>query len=258
MGKVLFTKTWVWCGGTQPSEERDGDNQVTQRFFAQGFQTLASPSSLPVSFYYTKDHLGSIREVLDATGTLRARYDYDAWGQRTKLSGDLDADFGFTGHLHHKQTGLILTHYRAYDPRLGRWLSRDPLAEDGDGPNLYSYVLNDPINGIDPFGLNTLQTPAGVSTLMQLVRAGLLTKEEALGLAGSAAAAAALAQEMQNAGLMEHLDEHIQKVMDKCPTGNPDPNDPDQDPVKKWIKEVKAAVKNLKQELKKLPKNKEK
>jgi RHS repeat-associated protein len=152
MGTVLFTKTWVWCGGTQPCEERDGDNQVTQRFFAQGFQTLASPSSLPASFYYTNDHLGSVREALDATGTLRARYDYDAWGQRTKLSGDLDADFGYTGHLHHKQTGLILTHYRAYDPRLARWLSRDPIAEAG-GINLYGYVSNNPILWIDPLGL---------------------------------------------------------------------------------------------------------
>jgi RHS repeat-associated protein len=152
MGTVLFTKTWVWCGGTQPCEERDGDNQVTQRFFAQGFQTLASPSSLPASFYYTNDHLGSVREALDATGTLRARYDYDAWGNRTKLSGDVEADFGFTGHLHHKQTGLILTHYRAYDPRLARWLSRDPIAENG-GINLYGYVGNNPVANIDPNGL---------------------------------------------------------------------------------------------------------
>jgi RHS repeat-associated protein len=151
MGTVLFTKTWVWCGGTQPCQERDGDNQVTQRFFAQGFQTLAPYSSLPASFYYTNDHLGSVREVLDATGTLRTRYDYDAWGQRTKLSGDLDADFGYTGHLHHKQTGLILTHYRAYDPRLARWLSRDPIAESG-GINLYGYVLNRPTVAIDPDG----------------------------------------------------------------------------------------------------------
>jgi RHS repeat-associated protein len=125
---------------------------VTQRFFAQGFQRLAPYSSLPASFYYTNDHLGSVREVLDATGSPRARYDYDAWGQRTKLSGDVDADFGFTGHLHHKPTGLILTHYRAYDPRLGRWLSRDPIAENG-GINLYGYVGNDPVNWWDPFGL---------------------------------------------------------------------------------------------------------
>jgi RHS repeat-associated protein len=114
--------------------------------------------------------LGSVREVVDATGTLRARYDYDAWGNRTKLSGDLEADFGFTGHLHHKQTGLILTHYRAYDPRLGRWLSRDPMEsitrempELEQGSNLYAYVQNDPVNYIDPEGLIGFGVEVGVS-----------------------------------------------------------------------------------------------
>jgi len=42
--------------------------------------------------------------------------------------------------------------YRAYDPVLGRWLSRDPIAEAG-GMNLYGYVGNNPINRFDPLGL---------------------------------------------------------------------------------------------------------
>jgi hypothetical protein len=45
----------------------------------------------------------------------------------------------------------VLTWHRAYDPETGRWLSRDPIAEEG-GINLYGYVFNDPINLIDPNG----------------------------------------------------------------------------------------------------------
>ncbi len=41
-----------------------------------------------------------------------------------------------------------------YDPTIGRWLSRDPIGEDG-GTNLYRYVENDPINAVDLLGLDT-------------------------------------------------------------------------------------------------------
>ena len=46
------------------------------------------------------------------------------------------------------EISLALTHFRAYDPELGRWLSRDPLrnAEMKQGPNLYAYVRNDPVS----------------------------------------------------------------------------------------------------------------
>jgi hypothetical protein len=40
-----------------------------------------------------------------------------------------------------------------YNPQSGRWLNRDPLREDG-GFNLYTYVLNDPLSEVDPFGLD--------------------------------------------------------------------------------------------------------
>ena len=53
------------------------------------------------------------------------------------------------------QSELVLTHYRAYDPQLGRWLSADPLGEAG-GLNLYGYVGNDPTNYWDPLGLETV------------------------------------------------------------------------------------------------------
>jgi RHS repeat-associated protein len=92
------------------------------------------------------------REMTDATGAVHAQYDYDPFGVRTKLSGDLDSDFGFTGHWHHGPSGLNLALYRAYSPMLGRWLSRDPIAERG-GINLYAYCSNTPIVRTDGLGL---------------------------------------------------------------------------------------------------------
>ncbi|MBX7223799.1 MAG: hypothetical protein K1Y36_28045 [Blastocatellia bacterium] len=148
-GSVTSSKSYVWCGG-ENCEERSGSSgdTVTKRYFPQGVQAGGTP------YYYTRDHLGSIREALDQTGAVVTRYDYDAWGRQTKLSGSLDADFGYAGYWNHKPSGLNLTWYRAYDANLARWLSRDPIGED-DGPNLYAYVQNSPSNFTDPTGLKT-------------------------------------------------------------------------------------------------------
>jgi RHS repeat-associated protein len=58
----------------------------------------------------------------------------------------------------HAASGLYLTQYRIYDPRTGRWLSRDPIEEEG-GINLYGYVGGDPLNWVDPLGLSPLNNP---------------------------------------------------------------------------------------------------
>jgi RHS repeat-associated protein len=70
----------------------------------------------------------------------------------------VEADFGFAGMFWSREVGLALTHFRAYDPQLGRWLSRDPLrnAEVKQGPSLYAYVGNEPVSRIDPEGLATI------------------------------------------------------------------------------------------------------
>ena len=69
--------------------------------------------------------------------------------------GAIQSTLGYAGMFYHARSGLYLTHYRAYDPRLGRWLSRDPIWEAG-GVNLYGYVGGDPIEYSDPIGLLTL------------------------------------------------------------------------------------------------------
>jgi RHS repeat-associated protein len=99
--------------------------------------------------------LGSVRDVTDASGNVRARYSYDPYGRQTMTSGNMTSDFGFAGMFWSPEANLALIHYRAYDPTLARWLSRDPLnqAELGQGPNLYAYVHNNPVNHFDSIGL---------------------------------------------------------------------------------------------------------
>jgi RHS repeat-associated protein len=149
-GAVISDRRFVWCG-LELCEERDATGAVVQkRFFPQGFQQVSGPAA--GNYFYTRDQLGTVGEMVDASGALRARYSYDAWGARSKLAGDLDADFGFAGYFFHAPSAMQLAPFRAYSPDLGRWLSRDPLGEIA-GPNLYAYVANNPLNRSDPLGL---------------------------------------------------------------------------------------------------------
>ena len=144
----VLTKRWVWAGGNQPAEERNASGNVMRRFYPQGEQVWGT------NYYYTRDHLGSIREVLDSAGSVVSSYGYDAWGRRTLQTESDIATFGFTGHMENAELALVFTKYRAYDPETGRWLSRDPIGEEG-GINLYGYVGNNPVNWVDPLGLET-------------------------------------------------------------------------------------------------------
>jgi RHS repeat-associated protein len=85
-------------------------------------------------------------------------YRYSTYGERTKVGGDLDSDWGYAGLFHHGPSGLDLATYRVYDSKMGRWISRDPLGEGVDY-NLYRYCGNDPISNVDPLGLVTNKNP---------------------------------------------------------------------------------------------------
>ena len=139
---------YIW-DTVQIVQKRASDGSTVQRnYFDQGFEEGSN------DYYYTKDHLGSIREVLASDGlTIEAVYDYSPWGEVSKVAGTgVESDFLYTGHFFHQSSDLHLALYRAYDPALGMWLSRDPIAENG-GINLYAYVGNNPVNYWDPYGL---------------------------------------------------------------------------------------------------------
>jgi RHS repeat-associated protein len=74
--------------------------------------------------------------------------------------GDTDASaaprYGYTGRELDRVSGMMDYRARWYDPRLGRFLTRDPLGFAAGDPNLYRYVHNDPFDAVDPTGL--LQT----------------------------------------------------------------------------------------------------
>ena len=101
-----------------------------------------------------QDGLGNITAVIDqATGRTVAGYDYGPFGEPLAESGEVDAcPFRWQTKWYDAESQHYYFGYRHYDPRFGRWLSRDPLGEAG-GFNLYAYCGNDPVNRHDPLGL---------------------------------------------------------------------------------------------------------
>ncbi|MBI2802930.1 MAG: hypothetical protein HYX63_22130 [Gammaproteobacteria bacterium] len=255
-GAVVTETRNLWCG-EEVCQIRDQTDTVTTRFTAEG---VTAPYSLIPglkNLYYSRDQLGSVRNVLAvSTGASLVKFDYDPFGNMNtpdtsldqldsdndtiidrldncisvanpdqrdtdgdgygnRCDADLDnsgfvnaadlalfraafgtsnanADFDgsgfvnfadlaiftglfgqspgpsgpkgqtssptllnfrFAGMIFHSDSGLYLTHYRAYDPRDGRWLSRDPI-EEAAGTNLYAYANNNPLSFVDPYGLS--------------------------------------------------------------------------------------------------------
>ncbi|MDR1555134.1 MAG: RHS repeat-associated core domain-containing protein, partial [Campylobacteraceae bacterium] len=69
----------------------------------------------------------------------------------------LNIPIGFAGGLYDKDTKLTKFGYRDYDSYTGRWTTKDPIDFDGGDSNLYGYVLNDPVNFVDPEGLDPFE-----------------------------------------------------------------------------------------------------
>ncbi|WP_285406520.1 RHS repeat-associated core domain-containing protein [Pseudomonas sp. FR229a] len=108
-------------------------------------------------FYYQLDHLGTPQELTDYSGEIVWSAQYDAYGKvaAVTLAGEdyLDQPLRFQGQYFDVESGLHYNRHRYYDPRLGRYLTPDPVKLAG-GLNQYQYVPN-PTGWVDPLGLTS-------------------------------------------------------------------------------------------------------
>ncbi|MCM2357750.1 MAG: DUF6531 domain-containing protein [Geobacteraceae bacterium] len=113
------------------------------------------------TYFYHYDGLGSVTTITDSTGKIVAKYDYEPFGrQKETSSSTINNPYTFTGREWDKETGLYHNGARYYDPMDGRFISKDPSGFT-DSTNLYVYVLNNPINAIDPTGLELISVEEG-------------------------------------------------------------------------------------------------
>jgi RHS repeat-associated protein len=111
----------------------------------------------PKRFYYLKDHLGSIRVVVNEAGNIVSSDDYDPWGMildgRSTDGSYLNAKYKFTSKELDTETQYYHFTWRPYDGRIGRWMQTDPLAKKYPGWSSYNYGLNNPLKFFDFKGM---------------------------------------------------------------------------------------------------------
>ncbi|KPJ88073.1 MAG: hypothetical protein AMJ53_17300, partial [Gammaproteobacteria bacterium SG8_11] len=122
-------------------------------------------NNIPVAVIYEgvvytvhSDHLNTPRAISNPQGGLVWRWEGEPFGV-TPADEDPDGDGvefiyhgRFPGQYYDAETQLHYNYFRYYDPNKGRYGTSDPIGIDG-GQNTYTYVGNNPMSWIDPYGL---------------------------------------------------------------------------------------------------------
>jgi len=112
-------------------------------------EPLASETAAGVRTYLHADGLGSIVKTTNSSGAAVSTFKYSTFGV---LESGVPSPYAFTGREWEPESGLYFYRARYYDPKVGRFLSEDPIRWRGLVNN-YSYARANPVRWRDPFGL---------------------------------------------------------------------------------------------------------
>jgi len=225
LGRRRITREYGWQAGTGAwvktnetrfiydgrlvIQERNSSNGSTVTYtrgidLGGGFATAGGTGGLLArtdsngSAFYHSDGAGNITALSEGMESIAARYLYSPFGRLTAKWGPL-ADVNmmqFSSMPVHASSGLSLYPFRVYDSGLLRWLSRDPIGEAG-GINLYGFVVNNPINNVDPLGMSSLLNPQAAEIAAAIESGAFESQGMAAQLAREAATRAAVQRAFQ-------------------------------------------------------------
>jgi RHS repeat-associated protein len=166
----LLNTSFVY-DGANAAQELSG-NTVLANLISGGIDEIFTRADSTGTFTPLKDALGSTVALIDASGNVVTTYSYDPFGNTT-VSGAANAnEFQYNGR-ENEGNGLYFYRARYYNSTLGRFINEDPIGFGGGDINVYAYVSDDPVNFVDPSGMDALSSAATAArAALTLLRGG--------------------------------------------------------------------------------------
>ena len=149
---------WTVYDDQTPLLDFNGSGQQTARYLSipGAIDELLARQTASGVAWYLDDRLGSVREIVDNSGTVLDHVDYSVYGQVSAESAPAQGDrFKFAGMELDAAISLYYDRSRYYDPAAGRFVGQDPLGLTALEYNLYRYSNNSPGNFVDKTGLSS-------------------------------------------------------------------------------------------------------
>ena len=157
----MTTQTWIVYNGNSntPYAQFNGSGTLLERYLAGATYVpgvtgmVARTNASGVTDWYLSGNLGSVRDIVNTSGTVIDHISYGAFGSiRAETNPSSGSQFKFDGMQHDTITGMYNDWHRGYSASTGRFVSLDPIAFHSYDTNLYLFVENGPINNLDPTG----------------------------------------------------------------------------------------------------------
>jgi RHS repeat-associated protein len=148
-------KRYITDRGTVLAETDTSGNITAYYVYGMGLIEKITPDEQSYTYHY--DGTGSTIAMTDSNGNIVNEYAYDEFGNIVGNSETVSNPFKYVGQygVMDEGNGLYNMRARYYDPRTGRFISKDPIGLWG-GLNFYSYANNNSMNWIDPWGLQEI------------------------------------------------------------------------------------------------------
>jgi RHS repeat-associated protein len=159
------TQTWIVYNGNSnsPYAEFNGSGTHLERYLAGPTYVpgvtgmIARTNASGVTDWYLTGKLGSVRDIVNTSGTVTDHIAYGAFGSiRAETNPSSGSQFKFDGMQYDTITGLCNDWHRLFSSSDGRFISIDPTSFNSSIQNLYEYASNNSLNIIDQSGFQDI------------------------------------------------------------------------------------------------------